>query len=67
MGPTWVLSSPGEPHVGPMNLAIWDASRPKLSIRERLYQECQCADDETQLMVDCEGNINEPYLTCSPE
>ena len=23
MGPTWVLSSPGEPHVGPMNLAIW--------------------------------------------
>ena len=24
MGPTWVLSSPGGPHVGPMNLAIWD-------------------------------------------
>ena len=23
MGPTWVLSSPGGPHVGPMNLAIW--------------------------------------------
>ena len=22
-GPTWVLSSPGGPHVGPMNLAIW--------------------------------------------
>ena len=22
MGPTWVLSAPGEPHVGPMNLAI---------------------------------------------
>ena len=22
MGPTWVLSSPGGPHVGPMNLAI---------------------------------------------
>ena len=22
MGPTWVLSAPGEPHVGPVNLAI---------------------------------------------
>ena len=24
IGYTWVLSSPGGPHVGPMNLAIWD-------------------------------------------
>ena len=24
MGPTWVLSAPGRPHVGPMNLAIRD-------------------------------------------
>ena len=24
MGPTWVLSAPDWPHVGPMNLAIWD-------------------------------------------
>ena len=24
MGPTWVLLSPGGPHVGPMNLAIWE-------------------------------------------
>ena len=23
MGPTWVLSAPDEPHVDPMNLAIW--------------------------------------------
>ena len=23
MGPTWVLSAPGGPHVGPMNLALW--------------------------------------------
>ena len=29
MGPTWVLSAPDGPHVGPMNLAIWDpTSRP---------------------------------------
>ena len=24
MGPTWVLSAPDRPHVGPMNLAIRD-------------------------------------------
>ena len=24
MGPIWVLSAPGGPHAGPMNLAIWD-------------------------------------------
>ena len=24
LGPTWVLSAPDGPHVGPMNLAIWD-------------------------------------------
>ena len=23
MGPTWVLSAPDEPHVGPMNFVIW--------------------------------------------
>ena len=26
MGPTWVLSAPDGPHVGPMNLAIWEGS-----------------------------------------
>ena len=24
MDPTWVLSAPSGPHVGPMNLAIWE-------------------------------------------
>ena len=24
MGPTWVLSAPDGPNVGPVNLAIWD-------------------------------------------
>ena len=27
MGPTWVLSAPDGPHVGPINLAIWDVNR----------------------------------------
>ena len=27
MGPTWVLSAPGGPHVGPMNFAIWVPQR----------------------------------------
>ena len=26
MGPTWVLSAPGGPHVGHVNLAIWDGN-----------------------------------------
>ena len=25
MGPTWGRQDPGGPHVGPMNLAIWEA------------------------------------------
>ena len=25
MGPTWVRQDPGGPHVGPMNLALWDS------------------------------------------
>ena len=24
MGPTWGRQDPGEPHVGPMNFAIWE-------------------------------------------
>ena len=29
MGPTWVLSSPGGPHVVHMNLVIWDVTHKK--------------------------------------
>ena len=25
MGPIWGRQDPGEPHVGPMNFAIWDS------------------------------------------
>ena len=35
MGPTWVLSAPGGPHVGPTNLAIWE-----------LTGGCVCHPDE---------------------
>ena len=34
MGPTWFLSAPGGPHVGPMNLAIWELKQ----IMSVLYQ-----------------------------
>ena len=36
MGPTWVLSAPGGPHVGPMNLAV----RASLSMNITLVVEC---------------------------
>ena len=32
MGPTWVLSAPGWPHVGPRNFAIWERSVLKNSV-----------------------------------
>ena len=32
MGPTWVLSAPGGPHVGPMNLALWGVLKLLFSI-----------------------------------
>ena len=34
MEPTWVLSSPGGPHVGPMNLAIWGWNRLGLGLSD---------------------------------
>ena len=38
MGPTWVLSAPGGPHVGPMNLAINDVKHCNGSrIQSRLW------------------------------
>ena len=36
MGPTWVLSSPGGPRVGPMNIAIW-VSRDKKHLTKGTY------------------------------
>ena len=32
MGPTWVLSAPGGPHVGPMNIAIRDMAKSDIDI-----------------------------------
>ena len=31
MGPIWGRQDPGEPHVGPMNFAIWDCLNPQKS------------------------------------
>ena len=39
MGPTWVLSAPDGPHVGPMNLAIRDTSYHRW--QEKLSIKCQ--------------------------
>ena len=32
MGPTWGRQDPGGPHVGPMNLIIWEMTYPVLSV-----------------------------------
>ena len=42
MGPTWALSAPDGPHVGPMNLAIRDHTNltaPETSLHMRHAQE----------------------------
>ena len=41
MGPTWVLSAPGGPHVGPMNLAV------------RLLYECEIWSWVLHLLLPC--------------
>ena len=43
MGPTWALSVPSGPHVGPMNLAIRDASR-FTQARCRPFRACSSDD-----------------------
>ena len=42
MGPTWVLSAPDGPHVGPMNLAIRVVAQ--LVIAGLLSRHVHCAD-----------------------
>ena len=42
MEPTWVLSAPGGPHIGPMNFAIWD-------VMERTIGWINLADPATNI------------------
>ena len=47
MGPTWVLSAPDGPHVGPMNLAIRDIP----------YNAADCYGPRHQLLLQLHGRI----------
>ena len=43
MGPIWGRQDPGGPHVGPMNLAIWDGSHvPQQPLHRYTYTVCTC-------------------------
>ena len=44
VGPTWVLLAPDGPHVGPMNLAIWDGDSPAN------LTDIHCAPDTHQII-----------------
>ena len=48
IGPTWVLSAPDGPHVGPMNLAIRVLSRVALCTVVSFYAFANCLRDELQ-------------------
>ena len=45
MGPIWVLSAPDGPHVGPMNLAIWEqaAKENHWRIKWIIWINCEAA------------------------
>ena len=42
MGPTWVLSAPDGPRVGPMNLVIRDVKHYEISRGTHTYGQCVC-------------------------
>ena len=56
MGPTWVLSAPDGPHVGPMSLAIWDINTGKALNLHQHYDDVimtMLASQITSLPVVC--------------
>ena len=66
MGPTWVLSAPGGPHVGPMNLAIWvDCCAWYLDTMwypERTLKRClPCLTHHPSLLWDCRQYVLDKF------
>ena len=58
MGPTWVLSAPDGPHVGPMNLAV-RVSLPQVSSNQSGHGSIQtCNDDVSAVSGPAGGNEN---------
>ena len=74
MGPTWVLSAPDGPHVGPMNLVIRDATSCSLSDNTppRNHSKSEVHTDGAQqrgmphVGLLCTG-IHQAYITKSPQ
>ena len=58
MGPIWGRQDPGGPHVGHMNLAIWDDSSDAQILwpEHRLNQ--QCSFHSCILLIEIEVNVN---------
>ena len=54
MGPTWVLSAPGEPHVGPMDLAIRDIIACCIAIAGRTWAHSEPLKHTQLLTHSCE-------------
>ena len=56
MGPTWVLSAPGGPHVGLINLAVWGKANLGMLI---LFESFWESYSEYDLNTDYECNLLE--------
>ena len=67
MGPIWVLSAPGGPHVGPMNLAIRDGFfMPSACYSSKLPQAGRWLDNIDTLAIDWANEISIPNKTPTP-
>ena len=62
MRPTWVLSAPDGPHVGPMNLAI----RGKITVIETTYWLC-VTYDLNKTVIYSVGNKKSPLIADKDE
>ena len=51
MGPIWGRQDPGGPHVGPMNLAIWDYTQNAGRFSRNLVTKRLRVDQETHLLT----------------
>ena len=77
MGPTWVLSAPDGPHVGPMNLAIgewWHPKKPCFQVADFRQDTGLVRNDEPVIFYDenerekeVSGSCVEDCELCSPD
>ena len=62
MGPTWDRQGPGGPHVGPMNLGIWDGNEGPTAGTSNRYILCIFASHVYIITPTLESNIDKAFI-----